>query len=318
MKTYVFDRFDYVDDFVHLPQGTILYRGIQDNIPESGVLRDMPMYLAPESIARVYGKVYALETIKGVRLLDLRKIISLLPTILSSMQKFGNDELNCAAHLSMAYGCCSYRTQIEKLSSYYQHISPRIPADINNKFKKRIHNMISFDFNKVPHDPIEIKGIRTGDSNINGYAVSVFKEIFKHWCDGYIAPRMFSPYQEEGWVHEEIVIFRPKEFLKLSSATNPTRVNINELLSDYRPIEIKGHTMATKIMKGGSLLQEDRNLFFDDVNMAKDASKKAKKFAKQFKKRGFPMCVSPLEHLSEKEIDDITKSIDWGPPMNKL
>jgi hypothetical protein len=71
MNTYTFREFDYTDKYIYILKNTIFYRGVPDNINKTDIIRDKPIYLAPENIAKMYGKVYKIGCIETLRLLDI-------------------------------------------------------------------------------------------------------------------------------------------------------------------------------------------------------------------------------------------------------
>ena len=60
-------------------------------------------------------------------------------------------------------------------------------------------------------NPVEPQGVRIGASCLDAEAVLVLKRLFGHEVDGYVAPRMPSPYHVEtgGTMSPEYVLFDP-------------------------------------------------------------------------------------------------------------
>lgn len=285
MSTFDFKSFDFIDSWIHLPYNTILYRGIETSIPKTKVLRDYPMYLAPEYIAKFYGNVYKLKCKMPIKLMDIRKMIGILKHLLSSLTTIDQDCMNFCATLSMSYGLISYRSQIGALLKYYDHMKASIKPDMFEKIKEKIANMQNYNFSNQPHNPIEIQGVRTGDVYLNGLSVSLLKELFSDICDGYVAPRLFSPYQEENFIHEEIVIFDPVRKLEIVEDVNPAQHNISSLFSGPSYTIKKKQFLQEKMYFGGTFKtsQDDFNKFFDDKANIKKAKDIVKTMRKVFK-----------------------------------
>ena len=301
MTTYSFDDFDYVDRFVILPANTVLYRGVPDNVTE--VLQNYPIYLAPEEIAKLYGKL-------KIKLIDIRKMIGILKYILSTIRSFDNDTMNSVAFLSIAFGLVSYRAQINTIENYYKQIKSTIKPEFVSIIQNRINNMKTYNFNQSPHNPIEIQGVRTGDIKINGLSLMIIKELFSGLCDGYIAPRMFSPYQEEGFVHEEIVIFDPKnKNIEIVDTIDANVKDISDILTGTH-IRIKQNRIDTKMWAGsmiGYKISADPNSFFNNKDDVKEGKRLAKKFIKtvasKFVDKPAPMIDPYMEDIDKSKFD---------------
>jgi hypothetical protein len=112
--------------------------------------------------------------------------------------------------------------------------------------------------------------------------------LSKEICDGYIVPRLKSPYHIGDEAHEEIVIFEPSKYLSLVKSTSEyldlEPKSINDLISEYSvPVIInKKLTINMKIPKRGGNKEEyiDKNDFFNNKKLCKEAIKSAKKYVK--------------------------------------
>ena len=199
----------------------------------------------------------------------------ILQYLLSTITSLDKNAMNCAAFLSLAFGLTSYIGQVNALENYYQQSKHRMKPGMFDIVQKRLKSMKSYNFRDSPKNPIEIGGVRTGDLFINGMAVGILRELLSDICDGYIAPRLFSPYQEENFIHEEIVIFKPIEFLELYNITKIPEIK-SIIFSPSISCKYK-NTINTKILKGGSFY-EDPNKFFDDIKNINEVKRLAKKF----------------------------------------
>lgn len=290
--TYKFDNFPYVDSMIIIPKETIMYRGISKQV--LNVIRDYPMYLGSADVAKMYGDIYTFQTTKELRLLDLRKISSMLPVILNTKQYdiSQSDILTEIQYLIMGLGFTSYNVQYSLLSEMTRRQLINMKDD---QVKQHLVSCIQrMQQSPLLNSPMDIaRGVRIGEIVINGHVVLTLKNLFSGICDGYIAPILESPYHTNGYVHEEIVVFSPKDNLQL--LTNPidvTTKNITSLFQDYKMFLFNYKGINTEIyMKAGgkSDMLYDRNMFFikhkEESKMAKKNSKRLVKFLKSNKKK---------------------------------
>jgi hypothetical protein len=137
-------------------------------------------------------------------------------------------------------------------------------------------------------------GIRIGEIKTDGFVMLILKELFKDICDGYIAPKLISPFHPGDSAHEEIVIFNPSSLVVLDNDddTQINKYHINEYKNEKdTTVSIKYKNfinMKINIDKsGGSSVLEDKNTFYTDKKykkMVKEATIRAKKFVKNIKK----------------------------------
>jgi hypothetical protein len=296
--TYIFDKFDYTDGYIYLLPNTILFRVVPKNITSENVIQDKPIYTGPQNIAKLYGEnIYKLLTIDSMRLLDIRKITSILSIILNSItpDKINPIEYNemyiDVMRIMIAFGLTIYPHQLQLFESYnnIMKINPEAEITLNQK----INYMKDYKFNGVPHNPVIPMGVRIGEITTDGYVMSILKELFKDICDGYIAPKLVSPFHPGDSAHEEIVIFDPKYKIAVLKAEDKD-ITINEYQIKDKINNNKNYTVlsveyknyiSTKInmnLSGGGYL-EDKNAFYTDKKykkLAKEAAKRAKKFVK--------------------------------------
>jgi hypothetical protein len=120
-------------------------------------------------------------------LLDIRFIRSLLQTFMLSSDGFNAERLT----LALAYGTCTLESQIKLVQQRYR--------DNLQKIEPRIASMQTFLAARAQSTtPLDVPGIRLADTTNDMEAVMLLKSIFKtSSIDGYIAPRLHSPYQRE-------------------------------------------------------------------------------------------------------------------------
>lgn len=260
--TYDFADFPYVDKTITIPVGSIFYRGIPNSkgcqLNTQKILRkDVPIYIGPEKVARAYcsgvnDAIYILETKKEIKLIDIRKVIAVLPMIMNMLPMNSDNEPSINA-LKIS----TLQEQIQLLSN---------SSNLNNERKDRI---LQFAQIKRYIDT----GIRIPITNIDRIMLVILKTIFGSFYQGVIAPRLYTPFEASGYSHEEILIFDPYEYFHMAD----TNVSV-------QTIPITGifiTLLTTPIHIGGRFSYEDKNIGFNDK---KWLAKYTKLVKKQFKK----------------------------------
>lgn len=194
MYTYNFENFAYVDKPIVIPENALFYRGISNatNITNLDVLRkDIPIYLGSYNIAKAYSfderdALYIIKFKKDLKLLDIRKAISLLPVIINTMP-VTDENKNLINYLKVTLGITNIHEQINLVD---------IPDDRKN-------NMINFaNSNRLLNS-----GVRIPITNMDAVMALILKKIFSSYYDGIISPKLNTPFEPLGYSHEEIIIF---------------------------------------------------------------------------------------------------------------
>jgi hypothetical protein len=279
MTTYLYANFDYIDTFLDIPANTVFYRGVPEGVE---IIRNYPMYLAPEHIAKMYGKCIALYNNKSLKLVDIRKLINILPMIINSQEYDVSTDiniLNSIQYLMMGLGITTYENQIRMFANMTTRTleNPSFDQSLREQVLAKLKKM--FDY-RPKSNPLEApRGVRIGETTINGKIILIMKELFKNYCDGYIAPQLPSPYHDEGFVHEEIVLFNPKNFIEIYNG-NVSDKPITDILPNNK-INLKFDKISKTIYTGGAY-PIDPNLYFMKSNSKeiKQSIKEAKVFSK--------------------------------------
>ena len=114
----------------------------------------------------------------------------------------------------------------------------------------------------------------------------VLRELFKDVCDGYIAPKLDSPFHINDIAHEEIVLFDPIK-LDLTVDTTATRVTESHIqdriaITDS-PVVISVSGLVDSKMcfpKHGGSAHIDKNTFYDDPKTVALEKRRARRFVK--------------------------------------
>jgi hypothetical protein len=289
MTTYKFHKFNYIDQDIIFPEDIVLYRGIESKT-KLDIIRNNPIYLGPEYIAEQYGDVYKITANKPLKLIDIRKLKNILRMVILSRVSNDGSILQSIRYLTIAFGLCSYVGQVKLLEEYVASVTNLV---IDKAVLKDIKSKIQKMKQIFPTDilnPLEPEGVRIAETTIDGKVMLILKELFSGIYDGFIAPKLWSPFHKDSYSHEEIVIFDPiKSKLDIYEATaKPKILELETVLNDnYKSYNIKDAKYPLKIYSkfkdGGTSSRSkspDRNTFYDDMNThdLKEAIKAAKFF----------------------------------------
>lgn len=291
MNTFNFDYFDYIDTDITFPKDIVFYRGVDELVSSSpNIIRDeYPLYIAPEHIAKEYGKIYKVVTTKPIHLLDIRKLKHIIQLIIASRKSNDPSILNTIRYLTISFGLCSYYDQIKLLDEYVKNIDfiDKNQIDLVNK---KIENMKYADVNTILN-PLSPEGVRVAETYIDSKSMMILRELFKDIYDGFIAPKLFSTFHVNNMTHEEIVIFNPK-ISGIQSFTQNIDINKNSLNivlnTNYKSYILKNNIFNHKIytiLRGGAI-DKDRYKYYENKEFMKETIKEVKMFVKaiQFKK----------------------------------
>jgi hypothetical protein len=217
--------------------------------------------------------------------MDYRKLRNIMRLIVNS--RCYNDDFitECVRYFTLALGLCSYKTQVAMLESFVSQVRAKVKNPEELEFvESRINYMKHFDITAGQANPFEPEGVRVGETQIDANIMLFLKELLADICDGFIAPRMFSPFHVGDTTHEEIVIFDPKKAgLKVyDGKLKIEQYHINTLIKS-RCIVLKYRDCFERTINmdgggGGKDYLFDKNLAFDDAEFVAESKKKAKRF----------------------------------------
>ena len=325
-KTYDYKQFHYVDGFINIPQYALFYRGVSfPGKSKIDILRkNIPIYLSSKDIAltryanKDHKDLYCISNSEALKLLDIRKITNLLPMLIDSYKfdKNDNDYINAINCLSISLGIVDLNIQIQLLNNFINAYNITEKPFLDG-FKRVLEYKQDCDELKKTRGPLNKEGIRFALTNFDGQSIFILKELFGGFCDGFIAPRLTSPMQEDLFTHEEIVVFDTNILRVIDEPDNIKKVPIKELIK-INNIELsfpKINLKAYMIKGGGSSerLIQDRNEFFNDKKRVKAAMKIAKKFAKSFVVKKKKKSCEPI--IKESFDESPNKKIYTYPPI---
>ena len=198
-------------------------------------INNRPSYFGEIDNATKYlksGRKLGIFTTKiKIKLLDIRYISQIINDLIL-LRKNNDFETIIKGYmtLSLSYGLVSLYKQ---LNLYKMRYLSTINTDI--RYKKMIEYYNNYESNKDKElfkNPLELQGIRIGETNNDVDSTFILKEIFGDYFDGFICPVIFSPYFEDNNIPNEILLFNPLSTIVEINAIpiNSERININEIL----------------------------------------------------------------------------------------
>lgn len=312
MSTYTFENFEYVDGDIVIPANTIFYRGLPKNTKD--YLRDQPLYISSLNIAKHYGEVHEYKTQKSLTIIDFRKLRNLVNMIISSRSSNTGEILQVIRYLTIAFGLGSYYNQVNMLEQYVKDVELLV-IDKNelNKVRSNIESMKRESSNiQQILNPFDPQGVRVAETYIDGKVMLFLREIFDGIYDGFIAPRLYSPFHTNNNTHEEIIIFNPIKSqiqhnglvktdvrtINLSDELRKYKVKIFKTKDFYRKIYETGGTISKPYKTGGAFDIIDHDKFYDDEKEVKKSKRQARKFIKHINLKEFIIPAGYIVHLN--------------------
>lgn len=216
-KVINFDRFQTVFGVITIPENTWFVRGANVNKQTLGY---WPLYFTfnrehAQDHADLHGdegELLVYKTTRELRFYDLRYIKHLFAEALSTRQTplTGSDltafKIACK-RVMVSYGICSYSVQLQFIEQIYPGIEPERLVIMRQHMTKWRQGRSEPWVN--PHEP---QGVRVGESDNDMQSIQILKSVFGNQVDGYIAPRMPSPYHHfTGYINCECVVFDPTD-----------------------------------------------------------------------------------------------------------
>ena len=230
MALYVLDFKSFPRTFnpITIPQGCVMFRGFFSIYPE---LSDRPaFYSSSKHVSLSYGDTLGIyKTNRPLQLLDLRFIKSILSELLSMAPA---NDMRCT--LSLAFGVCSLRVQLELLKQRYRG------AISEPDTRKRIAS-VKDHLDANMKGLFDVQGFRIAETTNDAHAMLYLKNIFElAGIDGYISQGEFSPYHIERTdkiTAPEFVLFNPVECLVKDEGIKRVKVvALDTLLKAHKSI----------------------------------------------------------------------------------
>ncbi len=217
-----YDNFEpIIGHIIEIPAYTILYRSYNINyksIKERplffGSLNTASAYLKTPNETRILGK-YSSKTF--LKLIDIRYMKIILIELFKTIKKEELTNLNLIDiidSLNISFGLCNYENQLELINERFIKKEDTL-KHIYLNMKSILDKYKLLPISK--RDPIKgiyyLDGVRFGEKHTDTKSCEILQSLFNNICDGFIAPRLWSPFHYETgyYTHSEICIFNPKQ-----------------------------------------------------------------------------------------------------------
>ena len=208
---YNFDAFPPVHTVITLPKKNILYRGFDSAygpITKLGAFFTSNLDYATSYSVKSQVGTFALT--RPLRLYDIRYIKTLLYEIFAQQNPVQSQNprvFHLVNTLSLCLGMCSYEKQMELVAQRYAQ------SPLKSSF---IQSMEAWKGRQWPQNfcknVVELQGVRIAETTNDRQAMVYLKDIFSNVIDGFIAPKMFSPFHFERdnlFIESEVHLFSP-------------------------------------------------------------------------------------------------------------
>jgi len=267
------------------------YNSLQKNRPSFfGSIDNATKYLTKDRNLGIF------NTKKKIKLLDIRYIVQIINDLILLRK---NNEFDSIIKgymtLTLSYGLVSLYKQMTLYKMRYAN-------DLNNdkRYEKIINYLNNYEKNnnkELFQNPIELQGIRIGETNNDTESTFILKEIFENFFDGIIYPTIFSPYFDDNYIPNEILLFNPTENLieldKIPDNINSLTMNdllIKNNINLFTIPFFMNNDERTYFQYGGIIKNKSNKIdfIFEKNNLINKISykeiKKLKKQGKEFKK----------------------------------
>jgi hypothetical protein len=232
--------------FIDLPNNVLLWRGYDTQYP---ILSECPVYFGDRSIAEDYAhtspthRLGLFATTRPLKLIDIRFLKVLLNDL------FYEQSGNIVKKTTVAFGLCSFYHQLRLMKDMYTDSDPGYKA------MRKVY----------AESDIEQPGVRVAETSNDGWVMAVLRELFDGIADGFISPKLFTPYQfhTDNILHPELIVFNPVKsgIIQLNAMPKNTPVSVANLIYDQKsgPILLHAYGMKTSYIGCGRTRNRNRN-----------------------------------------------------------
>lgn len=224
---------------VKIPNKTLLYKSYDKSFP---ILSERPSYFSSLSNAEKYLDVSDRKLAKflpkdDLNLLDIRYVKHILNDLILSRKNNDKKIIESYLTLSLSYGLISLKEQIKLYKIRYSELTNDDRYKKIKKYYKENSNLNYFSKN-ILLNPIELQGIRIGETTNDVSSTFILKNIFGDSFDGIISPNLESPYhyKTDNIIPCEILLFNPIKTLTINkkkiSEKNIFEKNIINILTE--------------------------------------------------------------------------------------
>lgn len=218
---------------IHIPEDVLLWRGYDMQYEP---ISERFSYFSSRDIATSYAQkpnhtLGCFVTTKELKLLD----ICFMRHILRRIIQMNNSDPNINDFVStmISFGLCSLGHQILLLNERYKELLQK--STKNSQFIQECINEVRKTYDSARF--IEQEGVRVAETTNDGQTMSFLKGLFEDHFDGFISPRLHTPFhiEKEGQFNPEIILFNPNQVQLKKLPIFPNRVPkllINRLIEN--------------------------------------------------------------------------------------
>ena len=234
--------------------------------------------------------------------------------------------------LALSFGLVSLSKQLELYSIRYREVLKN--DERYNNILQYYNKYINSKEKNIWQNPIELQGIRIGETNNDIESIIILKEIFSQYFDGIIFPTMFSPYFERHYIPNEILLFQPlkcvvevdKNIIETSKRKNVDikdiikKNNINVfsvpfLMNNKEHIYFRSGGYMNNTKHNTNYLFKKNNVINEYYNTKKNEVKHLEKVGKMFRNELFDKStLKKINYMDERnKILDTMSMTDFKP-----
>lgn len=292
-----------------VPSNMVFFRGYDKTFP---VISDRVTHFGSQQTATGYARapnteLGAFTNPRILRLFDYRYMRLLLQQLFSARTQASFQHLEPMARVTMSYGLCALRDQLDLMRKLVPNTEglAAVEAFYNTEIDGKGYESMPLYVN-----PFTPEGIRVAETNNDALTLVFIKHIFGHIVDGFIAPRLSSPYHVEkgGYVSAEMVLFNPQAagIRPIAVSQLPQqRMAIAQILNGQsqamhltlKDLHTCSHRVSRRVQTGGGFMPQT-DAFFDGLSKKIPAvveqAGKMEKAASYFKKHiKYVDCTAP-------------------------
>jgi hypothetical protein len=215
---------------ITIPSHTLLWRSYDKNYP---IIDDRPAFFGSREVAIKYLLIDNMEckvfsTTRELRLIDIRYMKVIVNELLKNNKQMNMDTLNVIKTLTLGLGLVSYNRQLKLVEERYDLLNRREHSDVKDLYMKMkkfgdYYESEPLMYTNQGLNKLELEGVRIAETT-NDVEISIYlQHIFRDYYDGFIAPRLFSPFHNNNYNDAEILLFNP-----MCCNIIPTTISVDE------------------------------------------------------------------------------------------
>ena len=316
---------------ITLDKNTVIYRSYDTRY----LIDKRPTFFGEKHVAERYltdsRKLSAFVSKRKIKLLDIRYVSHIINQLIL-LRKNNNDIIEGYMTLALSFGLVSLSKQLELYSIRYREVLKN--DERYNNILQYYNKYINSKEKNIWQNPIELQGIRIGETNNDIESIIILKEIFSQYFDGIIFPTMFSPYFERYYIPNEILLFQPlkcvvevdKNIIETSKRKNVDikdiikKNNINVfsvpfLMNNKEHIYFRSGGYMNNTKHNTNYLFKKNNVINEYYNTKKNEVKHLEKVGKMFRNELFDKStLKKINYMDERnKILDTMSMTDFKP-----